>query len=284
MSRGPARPLRPPWPLVPVLLFGAGCAGGLDFGSPIADPHDLARRARAVSGTEEPTRIVFGWDYTGERGDLRGDGVARVNPPDRFRLDLFGAGEGSLQATLVDGRLATSGDLEGVELPPSVFLYAMTGIFRPGDAPPSGGFQNGDLRVLGYEAPEGRARYFYLTDDRLTRVEERRGSRRERWIELAWGADPAWPTSADYRDATTGSGVRWRLRSATVQPRPYEERFYVLPIPVEMEDDRRARRRLGVDGVLQLLRRRRAAQPPAHRVRRADREREHAVRDRKSVV
>lgn len=226
MRRSPARAL---WP---VALGTAACAGGFDLGAPIADPDALARRAREASDATAPTHLVFAWDYADERGNITGDGAARVNPPDRFRLDLFATGEGSLRATLVDGRLATSGDLEGVDLPPSVFLYAMAGVFRPGDTSPSGGFESGDLRVLEFEAPSGRTRYFRFSGDRLLRVEERRGSRRERWIELEWGEDPAWPSAADYRDATAATGVRWRLRSATVQARPYEERIYVLPNPL----------------------------------------------------
>ncbi|WP_419166421.1 hypothetical protein [Candidatus Palauibacter sp.] len=273
MRRVPGRAL---WP---VLLGSAACTGGFELGAPIADAEEVASRARAASGAEQPTRVEFEWEYADERGSFKGDGVARVNPPDRFRLDLFSTGEGSLQATLVDGDLATSGDLEGVELPPSVFLYAMAGVFRPGDAPPASGFESDDLRVLEFEAGEGRRRYFHLSGDRLTRVEERLGPRRERWIELDWGADPGWPSEAEYRDAVEETGVRWRLVSATAESRPYEERFYVLPNPIR--DDDRARRRRGAGGLLQLLRRRRSAQSHAHRLRGADREREYPVRARR---
>ncbi|MXW55802.1 MAG: hypothetical protein F4Z59_03695, partial [Gemmatimonadales bacterium] len=239
---------------------------------------DVARRARASSGTEQPMHVVFTWEYAGESGNFRGDGAARVNPPDRFRLDLFSTGEGSLQATLVDGVLSTSGDIEGVELPPTVFLYAMAGVFRPGDAPPAAGYEIPGSSVLEFAVEGGATRSYYLDEGRLTRLEERRAGRRERWIELEWGSDRRWPREARYRDIVDSSGVLWELVSATAQAQPYDEELYVLPIPRRSDGRDRDAPRAG--GMLRLLRRRRAAQPHAHRVGRPDRKREHAVRHR----
>ena len=253
-----------------LLLLLTGCAGGFEVGTPMPDAEEVARRARANSGTEAPMHVVFSWDYVGESGSFRGDGAARVNPPDRFRLDLFSTGDGSLQATLVDGVLVTSGDLGGVELPPTVFLYAMAGIFRPGPILPSRGIETPELRILEYPVEGGATRSYYLGDGRLTRLEERRAGRRERWIELEWGSDPRWPREARYRDLVDSSGVHWELQSATAQSQPYDEEHYVLPIPRRSDGLDGDARRAG--GVLQLLRRRRAAQPHAHGLRRPDRE------------
>ena len=254
------------WPLL--LLPLAACGGGFERGTALPDAEEVARRARASSGTEQPMHVIFRWEYAGESGSFRGDGAARVNPPDRFRLDLFSTGEGSLQATLVDGVLATSGDLEGVELPPTVFLYAMAGVFRPGEMPPARGSEVRGLRVLEFAIEGGATRSYYLEGGRLTRLDERRGGRRERWIELEWGSDPRWPREARYRDNVDSSGVRWELLSATAQSQPYDEENYVLPIP--LRSDGRDRDAHGAGGVLQLLRRRRAAQPHAHRLGRSD--------------
>ncbi|WP_419161936.1 hypothetical protein [Candidatus Palauibacter sp.] len=233
----PARPVL--WPLI-LALGAAACGGGSRLDTPIPDAEDVARRVREASAVEHPTHVIFEWEYADESGSFRGDGVARVNPPDRFRLDLFSTGEGSLQATLVDGVLTTSGDLEGVDLPPIVFLYAMAGVFRPGEDAPRAGFAAPGRQApaagseipglqLEFEAEGGTRRYFDFVDGRLTRVEERSGRRRERWIELAWGSDSVWPREARYTDEVTESGVRWELLSTRVEPQLFDEGFYVLP-------------------------------------------------------
>lgn len=176
--------------------------------------------------------VLFEWEYVDARGNLRGDGSARVNPPDRFRLDLFTTGEGSMSAVLVDDRLTTGGELEGdVQLPPETFLYAMTGVFRPGAGSPLEGFESRDFRVLGYPGEGEARRYFYLLGDRLVRVEERRGSRLHRRIEIEWGEDPTWPREARYRDDVTPSAVRWELQRVRPQQDPYPEEIYAIPGP-----------------------------------------------------
>lgn len=222
-------PGRAPGPLLCAALVVSACGGGLHAGTPIPAPEEVALRAAAGSGSARPMRVHFEWEYADRRGSFRGEGAARVNPPAHFRLDLFSTGEGSLQATLVDDVVVASGDLEGVRLPPSSFLYAMAGVFRPGPAPPSRGFETPGLRVLEYEVEDDGTRSYYLEDGRLTRLEERRAGRRERWIEIRWGSDPAWPGEARYRDDVDSSGVRWTLLAATETP-PHDEDIYALPV------------------------------------------------------
>ncbi len=152
-----------------------------------------------------------------------------MNPPDLFRLDLFSSANGSLRAVLVDDRVRSDGDLEDFQLPPAAFLYAMTGVFRPGSEVPLGGFQSGEYQVLEYPGEGGRLRYFYLSGARLTRVEERRGGRVERRIDVTWGADADWPQEAQYRDDVNGNRVRWELVRWRIQPEPYSSDTYELP-------------------------------------------------------
>jgi len=204
------------------------CGGGFERGEPLADPAAVAESARTGTGAETPVRIVFEWEYADERGNLRGEGAARVNPPDRFRFDLFSTAEGNMQAVLVDERLRTSGEIQGVELPEAAFMYAMTGVFRPGGVAPEEGFASGPYEVVGYPAAEGAMRYFYLLDGRLQRVEERRAGRLRRRIELEWGEDPAWPREARYRDDVTPSVVRWELRRVVPQADRFPEVIYDL--------------------------------------------------------
>lgn len=214
---------------MPLLVLGAACGGGFERGAPIPEANEIAQTLHASTGPESPTRVVFDWEYADDRGNYRGEGVARVNPRDRFRLDLFATGEGSLQATLVDGAIETNGDLDDIELPPSVFMYAMAGVFRPGASAPTEGFQSREYSVLAYQGDNGTQRYFYLLGDRLTRIEERRDGRRERWIELEWGENAIWPSEARYRDEVTPNGVRWSLVESHGNQELYGPEIYVLP-------------------------------------------------------
>ena len=206
----------------------AACASGLTRGEPLANPADIAARAAESSGTTSPARVVFEWEYADERGNLRGDGASRVNPPDRFRLDLFSTAEGSMQATLVDDELVVLGQIEDVQLPPPAFLYAMTGVFRPGPATPIEGFRSDDYEVLGYPAEGAAVRYFYLLGGRLERVEERRAGRMQRRIVLDWGDDPTWPREARYRDDLTPNVVRWELVRVVPQTERWPEEIYEI--------------------------------------------------------
>jgi hypothetical protein len=208
-----------------------GCAASLQRGSPLADPAAVAARARESSGAERPSWVRFEWEYADKRGNLMGDGVSRVNPPDSFRLDLFTTGEGSMIAVLVDDRLETLGQIEDVELPAPVFLYAMAGIFRPGNTLPTAGFESDGAEVLEYPAPDGGTRYFFFREGRLVRLEERRGNRLERRIEIEWGPDPAWPSDARYRDDLTPNRVRWELVEVRVRDTRWPAEDYVLDSP-----------------------------------------------------
>jgi hypothetical protein len=241
----------------------AGCSGGVIRGAPLSDPAAIARRAVERSGTPEPVRVVFEWEYADERGNLRGEGVGRVNPRDRFRLDLFTTGEGSLRAALVDDALAVEGDIEDFVLPPPAFLYAMTGVFRPGPVAPTEGFESDEYQVLGYPVDGGGMRYFYLLDGKLRRLEERADGRTRRLIELEWGSDPIWPREARYRDNVAPSRVRWDLDRVVVETELFGEEIYRVD-PYGQPREHRARGRL-----LQLLGGRRAAEPYPDGVHRA---------------
>ncbi len=211
------------------LLGVAGCGGVAPRGEPLADPASVAESAREATSVAGPTRVVFEWEYADERGNLRGEGAARINPPDRFRLDLFSTGEGSLVAVLVDGRLATSGDLEDVDLPPPPLLYAMAGVFRPGAAAPASGFRSGDLEVLAYPSAGAEVRYYYFESGRLVRVEDREGARLRRRIEIAWGTDPTWPREARYRDDVTPTRVRWELERTVAREEAWDDEVFSIP-------------------------------------------------------
>lgn len=196
-----------------LLLALTGCAGGgSPEGPPLPDPAAAAAEARDATGVREPSEVRFRWEYGDEGGTLRGDGVARVNPPDSFRLDLFTTGEGSMAVALTEDSLATRGQIEDVQLPEAPFMYAMAGVFRPGPGPPVAGRRDDGGRVLVYEPEPGRRRAFRLdAEGRLVALEERSDGRLARRIELTWPDAGPWPVRAQYREFGTPRRVAWNL-------------------------------------------------------------------------
>ncbi|NIP78984.1 MAG: hypothetical protein GWM90_07200, partial [Gemmatimonadetes bacterium] len=87
--------------LVAVLL--PGCAG-----RSVPETVDPSAAADAIARTapDRPLRVRFDWRILDGEARFSGEGVARIEPPYRARLDLFGPqGEGYLSAALVAGEL-----------------------------------------------------------------------------------------------------------------------------------------------------------------------------------
>lgn len=208
---------------------GGGCASAGGPGAPLADPAATAERLRSATGAEEPQRIRFRWEYGDEQGRLRGDGVARINPPDSFRLDLFTSGEGSMAVALAADRLSSLGQIEDVELPEAPFLYAMAGAFRPGpEASLEGGRGSADEASLAFVAPGGRTWVFGFEGERLVRLEERDGGRVSQRISVSWGEGGSWPRSAEYRDLRRPRRVEWHLEEAVTEPARFPADLFAL--------------------------------------------------------
>jgi hypothetical protein len=74
-------------------------------------------------------RLVFRWSYSDNDFRMRGEGVARVAPPDSVRLDLFvNGGLGGGRALLIDDELRTEGEDKVKRLlPPVPLLWASLG-------------------------------------------------------------------------------------------------------------------------------------------------------------
>jgi hypothetical protein len=119
----------------PRLRAAVLCAAGLAAA--------CAPRARPLTGSVVPRavlppaslppvhqRIVFRWRYVEEDGfSARGEGAARLAPPDSGRLDFFlDAGLGGGHAVLVGGELsAPGGDMVRRVVPPAPLLWAAFG-------------------------------------------------------------------------------------------------------------------------------------------------------------
>ncbi|MHB1863863.1 MAG: hypothetical protein ACYCVL_12975 [Gemmatimonadaceae bacterium] len=111
--------------LLASLLVAGGCAPRL---SPLRGAPAPARFPRADLGAGH-RKLVFHWEL--EDGDLvaRGEGAARIAPPDSVRLDLFLAGGmGAAAAVLIDGDLRLPGGRTAVRfVPPPPLLWAALG-------------------------------------------------------------------------------------------------------------------------------------------------------------
>ena len=206
----------PPPGALPLLAVAAlvGCSKALDTGPPLGDPPAVAMRLRAATGPDGPYQLRFDWQYADEKGRLSGEGVARYNPSDSVRLDLFAPGDASMNVSLTPSGLTSLGEIEDVTLPGPAFLYAMAGIFRVGDSPPTRGFHSDSTQVLVYPWANDSL-FVFVQGSKLLRLEERRGKRVVQRIELDWGTGREWPRSAEYRDFVESRRVRWELTQET---------------------------------------------------------------------
>lgn len=117
-----------------VVLVAAACAPPRARQLPGAPAAPVAVPRGELPPT--PRRVVFRWTYT-ERGfQLTGDGVARVQPPDSARLDVFlGGGFGGGTAFLIgDSVIVGGGPMMQRVLPAPPLLWAAFGRL---DVPPA---------------------------------------------------------------------------------------------------------------------------------------------------
>lgn len=210
------------------LLLAGGCATVVESGPPLADPAAIAARLGSRAGAKDPATLRFAWSYGDRRGDVRGDGVARYNPPDSLRIDLFTSGDVAMAVASAGGRLSSLGEIEEIEVPPRAFVFAMAGLFRPDDLPPRG-YLAGRDSILVYGPPDGTREVFYLREGRLRRVEERRGGRVLRFVAVEWPDEGAWPAGAEYRDLERPSRVRWTIESVRAPVARHASEIYALP-------------------------------------------------------
>ncbi len=184
-------------------LAGAGCASAPPPSVPPVDPGAVQSEAMEASALDHPVRIVFQWELVEPGVRIRGQGVARVEPPYRARLDLFTAGgERVGAAALVNDELRVPPGM-AVAVPPPAMLWGALGVFRPGPG------------VYGASAtrPEaGRATLRYLSSEGGTlevAFRDRRIERMARSPETGpgadlrvrfGGADERFPRDAVYRD------------------------------------------------------------------------------------
>lgn len=165
-------------PIIALVAGAAACA-------PKAPPLVGTVAPVSIPATRLPPvhrKIVFLWSYADPDFRAKGDGAARVAPPDSVRLDLFvGGGYGSGSAVLVADQLVARGD-DRIRsyLPPVPLLWAALGRLAVPPAADTAARVDGDtLRVEIGSDPAWRVTF---AADELRRIELIEGGRIQQWV------------------------------------------------------------------------------------------------------
>jgi hypothetical protein len=169
-----------------LVLFATSCA---PRARPLAG--ESVSASRVPSGRLEPghRRVVFRWTYEDGTVTARGEGVARVAPPDSARLDFFlDGGLGGGYAIVLGDAVTTPNDAQARRyLPPPSLLWAALGrLAVPASPDTTARLDGGVLRAdIGHD-PGWRATF----DDagRLRRLEHLAGGRIQEWVSRQVGA------------------------------------------------------------------------------------------------
>lgn len=174
--------------------------------------------AVARTAPSTPLHIVFSWSLTEGSNRFSGRGVARVAPPYRARLDLFGPrGESYLSAVLVDRELRLPPGVANAPLPPPEMLWSALGVFLPPEGGTLATASRTDEGGVRLEYRNGEERWRYLIGPGLVKQVEhdRPGAGRET-VELS-GTGPApvgMHADARYRDWTAFVELNLRIEEA----------------------------------------------------------------------
>jgi len=159
-----------------------------------------APRAGSLAGTPVPARfpraelppghrrLVFRWEYADQALGARGEGAARIAPPDSVRLDFFldGGVAGGHAIVIGDSLFTPGGDQARRYLPPVAMLWAALGRLAIPAVPDTVAKVDGNiLRADIGRNPTWRVAF---TGDELTRLERIVDGRRIEWVNRA-GSD-----------------------------------------------------------------------------------------------
>ena len=194
-------------------LGNLACAGGGSLGrpTPILDTDQAVLRAQRDNPFPNTSIVIFHWSV--REPDLRaeGSGFARLQHPDRARLDLFmDNGEAVLAATLVEDQLTARQGTQLQVVPSPAMLWASLGVFRPGEGVTLLGAEalDDDVLRLRYRLADGDELRYELRSGRVTEVELRHEGDAVHRIALSReGGDPL-PKEATYRNLASFSELK----------------------------------------------------------------------------
>ena len=210
-----------------ILLATVGCAGSALRSAPPLPRSELDTAVRIASESSrivQPVQLTFAWRAREPGFRDWGIGVARVEPPDKARLDLFlDNGETAAIAALVGDDLRVPGAQPLELVPPPALLWAALGVFRPGDgAEVVEGRRAGGVMELRFGLPGGDLVRFRVRERRVVEAALLRDGAAVETVAVA-GPDEesAYPREATYRNLRDYRELELRLESVEhVDPFP----------------------------------------------------------------
>jgi hypothetical protein len=183
-----------------------------------------ATAAAAIRETapDRPLRAIFAWRVLDGEARFSGRGAARIEPPYRARLDLFGPrGDTYLTAALVASELRLPPRVEAGPLPPPALMWAVLGVVAPPDGAELVGTRQSEGGSELYYRFEGGLLRYALRDGRLRSVAwEGPGGKRAAELQ---GSVAGLPREAVYRDWSGYTELVLNLeRVDEVEPYPPE--------------------------------------------------------------
>jgi hypothetical protein len=167
-------------------------------------------RASGENPFPATSRVFFEWRVNAPDLQLGGDGFARLQDPDRARLDLFtGNNEAVLAAGLVEDELWAREERALEFVPSPALLWAFLGTFRPGgDATRLDGEFDGEDVRLDYRLPDGDELQYLFRSGRMTQVEVYHEGHAVHRVRLTWEGGGELPSEAIYRNLASFSELK----------------------------------------------------------------------------
>ncbi len=195
------------------LLFANTACGGASLGSPvpILDPDQAVLRASRDNPFPNTSQVIFRWSVREPDLRLEGRGVARLQHPDRARLDLFTEnGEAVLAASLVEDQLRAREGTRLEVVPSPALLWASLGVFRPGEGVTLLGAEafDDDVFRLRYRLPDGDELRYELRSGRVTEVELRHEGSATHRVALTREGGGVLPKETTYRNLASFSELK----------------------------------------------------------------------------
>jgi hypothetical protein len=161
-------------------------------------------------------RVIFDWDLRDTEFHARGEGVARIAPPDSVRLDFFlSGGLGGGRAVLIDQSIrAPGGELVRRLLPPPPMIWAALGrLALPAANDTTVHVDNGVLRADVGAPPAWRVTF---RGDTLVRLDRVSGDRVAEWVERSS------PDRVRYRHETGRRELTLRVQRVLEEASPFD--------------------------------------------------------------
>jgi hypothetical protein len=195
------------------LVFTNAACGGGSLGTPVPmlDTDQAVLRARRENPSPNTSLVIFQWRVREPNLRLEGSGFARLQNPDRARLDLFmDNGEAVLAASLVEDQLRAREGTRLEVVPSPALLWASLGVFRPGEGVTLLGAEyfDGDVFRLRYRLADGDELRYELRSGRLTGAELRHEGNVTHRVVLDRDGGGDLPKEATYRNLTSFSELK----------------------------------------------------------------------------